>query len=160
MLFVNNKLILNSNINPNIPIEWFEKIIEVRQVTKVGKGKRRLSFRVILVIGTKQGHVGIGIGKDVVLLTAKLKGIANAKKNLVQISLPSSSTIPKMLLGKFKKSLILLKPSGLGTGIRAGTTIRIISELVGIKNISSKQLGSNNIFNNALATINALKKLN
>lgn len=140
-------------------LEWFEQIIDVRQVTKVGQGKKRLSFRVVIIIGNKQGCVGIGIGKDLNLLTAKFKGIANAKKNILHIFVTASGTIPHMLIGKFKKSLIILKPAVVGAGIRAGQTIHSISELAGIRNISSKQLGSNSVINNAYAMFLALKNL-
>lgn len=159
VLLTSQKLINDFSSTLNSQIDWFEKIIEVRQVTKVGKGKKRLSFRIVILIGNKRGCIGLGIGKDTVLLTAKLKGLTNAKKNIFQVLLTSSSTIPNILLGKFKKSLILLKPKRAGSGIRAGQTIRAIAELVGIQNLSSKQLGSNNVLNNAIATISALKNL-
>lgn len=148
------------NLTSVLDVDWFEKIIEVRQVTKVGKGKNRISFRVIIVIGNKTGQVGIGIGKDTDLLNAKLKGILNAKKNIINIFLHQSMTIPHNLFGKFKKSVVFLKPALAGTGIRAGQTIRTISQLAGIKNLSAKQLGSNNVLNNAYATMNALIYLN
>lgn len=148
------------NLTSVLEGEWFEKIIEVRQVTKVGKGKNRISFRVIIVIGNKTGQVGIGIGKDTDLVNAKFKAISNAKKNIINIFLRHYITIPHKLFGKFKKSVVFLKPALAGTGIRAGQTIRAISQLVGLKNISAKQLGSNNVLNNAYATIAALTYLN
>jgi small subunit ribosomal protein S5 len=159
---VNSKIMFFDDLNnkklvlPKKPlINWLEKIIEVRQVTKVGKGQKRISFRVIVIIGDSAGQVGIGIGKGTDLLNAKLKSILNAQTHLMTISLTSSKTISSVLFGKFKKSLVILKPVANGRGIRAGNTIRTIAELAGIKNISAKQLGSNNILNNAFATFNA-----
>jgi small subunit ribosomal protein S5 len=158
MLLLKKKNFSNKDTKKSI-INWLEKIIEVRQVTKVGKGQKRISFRVIVIIGDCSGHVGLGVGKGTDLLNAKLKSILDAKKHLMTIFLTSSKTIPIAVFGKFKKSLVFLKPVPEGRGIRAGNTIRTISELAGIKNISAKQLGSNNILNNALATFNAFGSL-
>lgn len=134
-----------------------DKILEIRNVTKVGKGRKLMRFRVGVIIGFDMGVIGFGIGKDVNFFTAKLKGIHNAKKNLIKVIVTTNETIPYCIIGKFRTARVILKPAILGTGLRAGLTISTILEVAGIKNIVAKQLGSSNILNNALATFNALK---
>lgn len=138
---------------------WNEKIVQISRVTKVCKGGKKLSFRVVIVIGNENGKVGVGIGKADDVVNAITKATNVAKQKIVSITTTRNKTIPHVVYGNFGASKILLKPANDGTGVIAGSSIRTVLELAGIKNISAKQLGSNNLLNNAQATIQALLKL-
>nr|YP_010171017.1 ribosomal protein S5 [Chondria tumulosa]QSD57158.1 ribosomal protein S5 [Chondria tumulosa] len=138
---------------------WEEKVVQVKRVTKVVKGGKKLSFRAILVIGNDNGKIGVGIGKATDVIGAVKKGIADAKKHIINIPLTKSYSIPHPIYGRSGAATIILRPSATGSGVIAGGSIRIVLELAGIKNILAKQLGSKNTLNNARATINALKNL-
>lgn len=138
--------------------EFEQKLLEVSRVIRVVAGGRRLRFRVCLVLGDRKGRVGLGIAKANDVARAVEKAKAKAKKNLIQAPI-TNQTIPHRIEKKFKAAKILLKPASPGTGIIAGGPIRAVVELAGIKNISSKMLGSKNKINNAKATILALKEL-
>nr|YP_010117100.1 ribosomal protein S5 [Pteridomonas danica]QPM99312.1 ribosomal protein S5 [Pteridomonas danica] len=138
---------------------YISKIVEVQPVTKVGKGRKLLRFRVCLIMGNKSGIIGFGTGKDKNFFNSKLKGIEKAKKNLIELSLTDHKTITSGVTGKFRSAFIILKPAKSGTGLRAGNTIRTIFELAGITNIIAKQLGSCNILNNVVATFLALQSI-
>ncbi|MBI4975310.1 30S ribosomal protein S5 [Candidatus Peregrinibacteria bacterium] len=140
------------------PKEFEEEVVEISRVTKVVKGGRRLRFRATVVIGNKKGKVGIGIGKSNEVTGAIQKAIARAKKHLVNIIL-DDTTIPHQVRIKFKASDILLMPAAPGTGIIAGSTIRKVIELAGIKDILSKCFGTTNKISNVKATLDALKSL-
>jgi small subunit ribosomal protein S5 len=105
------------------------------------------------------GLIGIGIGKHTELTIAITKSILNAKNKLITINITNNQTISTIIKGKFRTANIIMKPGYIGQGLIAGKTIRTICELSGIKNISAKQLGSNNILNNAYATLKALNLL-
>jgi len=139
--------------------EWSERVVQICRVTKVGKGGKKISFRVVVVIGDEMGQVGVGVGKANDIIKAISKGINNAKRHLISIKLTKNNTITHLTIGNFGSARAFLKPASEGTGVIAGSSIRTILELVGVKNILAKQLGSNNILNNARATICALKKL-
>ncbi len=141
-----------------------EKIIEVRRVTKVVKGGRKLSFRATVIIGAIQADnytrvIGLGIGKAKSYNLAILNAIFLAKKNLVTISHNLNYSIPCEIRKKFGAAFIFLAPAPLGTGIIAGKAVRAVLELSGFQNIIAKQYGSSNLINNAKATILALKSL-
>ncbi len=138
--------------------EFDEAVIQIDRVTRVVKGGRRLRFRATVVIGNKQGQVGLGLGKSVEVSEAIRKAVTQAKKELVVIPL-NNGTIPHNVKVKFKSSKILLLPASEGTGLIAGGSVRKILELAGVKNVLSKSLGSSNRVNNAKATIEALKEL-
>jgi len=138
--------------------EWEEKIIQVRRVTKVVKGGKKLSFRAVVAIGNGKGQVGVGVGKAAEVLSAIQKGIGDARKHLIKVPL-IGTTIPHELTGKQGSSRILLKPAAKGTGVIAGGAARAILELAGVGDVLSKSLGSRAPLNVARATINGLSNL-
>lgn len=135
-----------------------EKIVNIGRVTKVVKGGRRFRFTALVVIGDKNGSVGYGFGKAKEVPDAIKKAVDDAFKNLITIKL-KSSTISHDIEHKFNASRIILKPASEGTGIIAGGAARPAIELVGIKDIIAKSLGSNNPNNLVRATIQAFSKL-
>jgi len=142
------------------PKEEFEsKLLDLARVTRVSAGGRRFRFRAVVVIGNKNGKVGTGVAKGLDVAQAVEKATRLAKKNLIEVPI-IEDTIPHQVNSKFGAAKILLKPQRKGRGLVAGGTVRVICNLAGIKNISSKVLGrTGNKLNNALATIKALKKL-
>ena len=138
--------------------EWEEKIIQVRRVTKVVKGGKKMSFRAVVVIGNGKGQVGVGVGKAAEVLNAIQKGVGDARKHLIKVPLVGT-TIPHELTGKQGSSRILLKPAAKGTGVIAGGAARAILELAGVGDVMSKSLGSRAPLNVARATINGLSNL-
>lgn len=138
--------------------EWDEKIIQVRRVTKVVKGGKKLSFRAVVAVGNSNGNVGIGVGKAAEVMGAIQKGIVDAKKSLVKVPLVGA-TIPHEIVGKQGSSKITLKPAAKGTGIIAGGAARSILELAGVGDVLSKSLGSRSPLNVARATIDGLTRL-
>ena len=151
----------HSKNNNNILIEskFIERVIRINRVSKVTKGGRKLSFQVIIVVGNKNGQVGIGVAKANNVLNAFKKAKVKGYKNLIKVSITKTLSIPYMINGKFNACKIIMKPSIEGSGIISGGASRIILETAGIKNIVTKQIGSNNLLNNSYATILALKNL-
>jgi len=139
--------------------EWSERVVAIERVTKVVKGGKKMSFRAVIVVGNEQGKVGVGVGKAGDVITAVRKGVTDGKKHIISVPLTSSNTIPHAANGRFGAAKLILRPSAPGSGVIAGSSIRIVLELAGIKNILSKQLGSKNMLNNARATINGLSTL-
>jgi len=140
------------------PKDFDERVIEIKRVSKVVKGGRKMSFNALVVVGDKQGKVGLGLGKANEVKEAVRKGSEKARKNMKKLCL-IRDTIPFECTFKFKSAEIFLKPAGEGTGLIAGGAIRFVLELFGVKNILTKQLGSNNPINNAYATYGALEQL-
>ena len=138
--------------------EFDSKLLGVARVARVVAGGRRFSFRSTVVIGDKKGRVGVGVGKGPDVADATGKATAKAKKNLIKIDV-SENTIPHEVYSKFCSAKVFLKPAKKGRGIVAGGVVRAVVNLGGIKDITSKILGSANKLNNARATILALKKL-
>ena len=138
--------------------EWKEKVIQIRRVTKVVKGGKKLSFRAVVVVGNGKGQVGIGIGKSSEVIGAIQKGVAAAKKSLITVPL-HQTTIPHPVKAKAGGSQIVLRPASKGTGVIAGGAARALLELAGIENILSKSLGSNSPLNVARATLKGLGDL-
>lgn len=139
--------------------EFDSKLLDLARVTRVAAGGRRFRFRAVMVVGNKTGKVGIGVAKGLDVAQAVEKATRLAKKNLVEVPIVKD-TIPHEIFAKFGPAKVLLKPKRKGRGLIAGGTVRIICTLAGIKNISSKILGrTGNKLNNAMATIEALKKL-
>lgn len=138
--------------------EWKERVIQIRRVTKVVKGGKKLSFRAVVVVGNSDGLVGMGVGKANEVITAIQKGVADAKKSLVQVPI-HNKTIPHRINAKASGSRIVMRPASDGTGVIAGGAARAVFELAGISNILCKSLGSNSPLNVARAAINGLSDL-
>lgn len=138
--------------------EWREKVIQIRRVTKVVKGGKKLSFRAVVVVGNGHGSVGLGIGKSSEVIGAIQKAVADAKKSLVKVPI-FQTTVPHPITGRSGSGRIYLKPAAQGTGIIAGGSARAVLELSGIENILCKSLGSKSPLNTARATVDALSQL-
>lgn len=139
--------------------EFESKLLDLARVTRVTAGGRRFRFRAVVVVGNKTGKVGVGVAKGTDVAQAVGKATRIAKKNLIEVPI-IQGTIPHEVYAKFGPAKVLLKPQRKGRGLVAGGTVRVICDLVGIRNVSSKVLGrTRNKLNNARATIEALKKL-
>ena len=138
--------------------EWKEQVVQIRRVTKVVKGGKKLSFRAIVIVGNQKGQVGIGCAKASEVIIAIQKAIADGRKNLITVPI-FKTTIPHPITGKSGAGAVMLRPASQGTGIIAGGAVRSVLELAGIENILSKSLGSKSPLNAANATIEALKSL-
>lgn len=139
--------------------KWEERVVQVRRVTKVVKGGKKLSFRAILVVGDERGQVGVGIGKASDVIGAVKKAVTDAKKNLINIPLTKFNSIPHPIHGISGAAKVIMRPSAQGSGVIAGGSVRTVLELAGVKNILAKQLGSSNPLNNARAALDALANL-
>jgi small subunit ribosomal protein S5 len=138
--------------------QWTEKVVQVRRVTKVVKGGKRLSFRVITIVGDGEGKVGVGVGKSADVVGAIQKGMSDARKNLIDVPIVET-TIPHPVTSRFGSASVLVKPARQGTGVIAGGAVRIVLEAAGIKNATAKCLGSKSPLNNARAAVQALQEL-
>ena len=138
--------------------EMIEKVVYLNRVSKTVKGGRVMKFSALVVVGDGKGTVGYGLGKAAEVSEAILKGIADAKKNMVKITL-EGTTIPHDIIGEFGAGRVMLKPAPEGTGIIAGGAVRAVMEAVGISNIRAKCLRSNNPQNVVKATMQGLTSL-
>lgn len=138
--------------------EFEEKVIQVKRVSKKTKGGNRIGFSVIVVVGNKKGRVGVGLGKARDVASAIRKGVNLAKKNLIDVPIVKG-TIPHDITIKLGAARVLLKPAPEGSGVIAGGAVRVVVEAAGIRNISSKVLGTRNPASNIYATLEALSKL-
>lgn len=138
--------------------EFEEKIVQVNRVSKKTQGGNKISFSVLVVLGDKKGRVGVGLGKARDVASAIRKGIAYAKKHLIKVPI-IAGTIPYDVLVKRGAAKVLIKPAPEGSGVIAGGAVRAVVEAAGIRNISSKILGTKNQASNVYATLEALKKL-
>lgn len=136
--------------------DFDEVLLEVRRVTRVTTGGRQLSFRAIILVGNKKGKIGLGLSKGADVSIAVKKATNEAYKNIVITPQNESMSIPYTVQAKYKSASIKLLPAALGTGIKAGSSVRTVLGLAGYANMLSKIMGSNNKLNNALATIAAL----
>ena len=147
----------NKTANNEAP-ELIEKVVYLNRVSKTVKGGRVMKFSALVVVGDGKGTVGYGLGKAAEVSEAILKGIADAKKNMVKISL-ANGTIPHEVIGIFGAGKVLMKPAPEGTGVIAGGACRAVMEAVGIKNITARCLRSNHPQNVVKATMVGLKSL-
>ncbi|XVF25781.1 hypothetical protein REPUB_Repub13aG0243100 [Reevesia pubescens] len=136
-----------------------ERVVQVRRVTKVVKGGKQLHFRAIVVVGDKQGQVGVGVGKAKEVITAVQKSAVNARRNIVTIPMTKYLTFPHRSEGDFGAAKVMLRPAAPGTGVIAGGAVRIVLEMAGVENALGKQIGSKNALNNARATVVAVQKM-
>ena len=155
-----NKLKKNSrrNNNPQEP-KFVDRLIKISRVSKVTKGGKKLSFRAIVVVGDENGQVGVGVAKADDVVNAFKKAKTNGRKNLIRLPITKSLSIPHDVMGDFGACKVIMRPSIEGSGVIAGGAVRIVLEVAGVKNVIAKQLGSNNLLNNARAAICALGNL-
>lgn len=139
--------------------QWQEKMLELRRVTRVVAGGKRMSFRVVVVIGDQKGKVGVGVAKGKDVAKATEKAVFQAKKEVFEVPI-QNGTIPSQVYAKHSSAKIIIKPARKGRGLIAGGASRIVLSFAGIKDATAKNLGrTTNKLTNAVATIKALKKL-
>jgi small subunit ribosomal protein S5 len=144
------------NINDK---KFIERLIKISRVSKVTKGGKKLSFRAIVVIGDENGQVGVGVAKADDVVNAFKKAKTDGRKNLIQFPLTKTLSIPHNVKGNYGACKIIMRPSIEGSGVIAGGAVRTVFEVAGVKNVIAKQLGSNNLLNNARAAVVALNNL-
>lgn len=140
-------------------MEYSEKVVSIKRVTKVVKGGRNFRFTALVVVGDENGHVGAGLGKAAEIPEAIRKGKEDAMKNMVSVAMDENNSITHDFIGKYGSASVLLKKAPEGTGVIAGGPARAVIEMAGIKNIRTKCLGSRNKQNVVLATLQGLSSL-
>ncbi len=148
----------NNSRDNATPREFDQKVVEIKRVTRVVAGGKRMRFRALVVIGDHKGKVGIGLKKGMDVTEAVNKAVNAAKKNMITLPL-INDTVPHQVNIKFKSSKLLMMPARPGTGVIAGGAVRSVLELAGVKNVISKMVGSNNKTNNVRAAYEAFKMM-
>jgi small subunit ribosomal protein S5 len=136
-----------------------ERVVSINRVAKVVKGGRRFSFSALVVVGDERGHVGFGLGKANEVPEAIRKAVEAAKKNLIEVPITATGSIPYEVEGHFGSGHVVMRPAGEGTGVIAGAGVRAVVELAGVKNVLTKCIGSNNAHNVVKAAFDALAQL-
>ena len=155
-----NKLKKNSRRPNNFQeAKLVERLIKISRVSKVTKGGKKLSFRAVVVVGDENGKVGVGVAKADDVVNAFKKAKTDGRKNLITLPITKSLSIPHNVNGSFGACEVIMRPSIEGSGVIAGGAVRIVLEVAGVKNVIAKQLGSNNLLNNARAAVCALNNL-
>lgn len=139
--------------------KWQERVVQIRRVSKVVKGGKKLSFRAIVVVGDEKGQVGVGVGKAGDVINAVRKAVTDGKKHIITVRLNKSDSITHISTGFAGGAKVFMRPAAPGTGVIAGGAVRTVLELAGVKNILAKQQGSNNPLNNARAAVDALEQI-
>jgi small subunit ribosomal protein S5 len=139
--------------------KWKKQVVNIRRVTKVVKGGKKLQFAAIVIIGNENGYVGLGLGKANDVSDAVRKASSNGKRNIISVPLTQNRSIPHLVNGRFGAAKVLIKPASSGSGVIAGGSVRTVLELVGLQNVMAKQLGCQNLLNNARAAIDALNSI-
>lgn len=147
----------NSNFHQE-PKEFEEKVVQVNRVSKKTQGGNKIGFSVLVVVGDKKGRVGVGLGQGPEVQSSIKKAVGYAQKHLFKVSM-KGTTIPHKVITKFGAAMVMLKPAPPGSGVIAGGAVRAVVEAAGIKDISSKILGTNNQASNVYCTFKALKQL-
>ena len=150
---------MRENIDNTAKSELEDKVVDIKRVSKTVKGGRKMRFAALVVVGDKNGHVGVGLGKAAEVPEAIRKAKEDATKKMIEVPMNDLGSTPHDFTGFYGSSTVLLKTSPEGTGIIAGGLARIVLELAGYKNIRTKSLGSNNKQNVVLATVNGLSQL-
>lgn len=139
--------------------EFDQELVDVARVARMQAGGRRFRFRVTMVIGDKKGRVGLGVAKGADVTSAVSKAVEAAKKKMIQVKLVDKRTIPHQIEVKKGSARVLLKPAGKGRGIIAGSSVRSVLELAGVRDVYGKIQGTNNKLSNVLATLEALERM-
>lgn len=140
-------------------IKLISKLVHRRRVSRVTKGGRRFSVRVLVVLGDRSGRVGVGVSNAVLLREALGEARRRAVRGLVDVQVTKNSSIRHMTYGQFRAARVVLRPRPMGSGVVAGGAVRPVLEMAGLKNVTAKSLGSNSVVNSARATIDALERL-
>ncbi|KAK4271578.1 hypothetical protein QN277_020252 [Acacia crassicarpa] len=136
-----------------------EKIVQIRRVTKVVQGGKKMTYRIVMIVGNKKGQVGVGVGKAMDVSEALQKSAVNARRNIITVPMTKYLTFPHRSEGDYGAAKVMLRPASPGTGVIAGGSVRIVLEMAGVENALGKQLGSDNALNNARATVVAVQKM-
>lgn len=139
--------------------ELEERVVHINRVAKVVKGGRRFGLTALVVVGDKNGHVGIGMGKSAEVPIAVNKAVSAAKKNMFTVQLTPEKTLPHEIIGEYGAGRVLIKPATPGTGVIAGSAARAVMELAGVTDCFAKSLGTDNVMNVVKATADGLKKI-